>query len=699
MSMCKIKKLILTPFCLLLVLLVKGQNHKIDSLKAVLKITREDTVKVYLLNMLSEKCYHIPNVEAGINYALKAKKIAEKNNDKSGIAFSLLHIGEGYSMMGNYDEALKQYWSAIKINEKSEDQITQIELYINAGVVNELKDDYTEALTCFTKGLEVAKKINDKYGIASAYHLQAEVNNRIGNYARALKDNFLALKIFERINNKYGVGNCYLSIGQTYKRQQDYESAIKMFTKSITLFEQIGATSSVFASYTNIADTYYEQANYTKALGIYNRLFVRSKSDNDKYNMSEISNKIGSIYFQQKRYDDAVKHYLFAIKLANEIDNKTIYISSAIDLGQLYIDLKQIAEASKYLNEELIKIAKSINSMSDLKNSYCALSKLDSLKGHYQQALANYMLYISYRDSIDNKENTRKITQLQMQYEFDKKENTYKTQTKIQALEVNKQKTILYAFVIVFFLLLSILCVILYNYKQKQKLNKELVLKNELIQQQKKRETQALEQKILRTQMTPHFIFNTMSSIKSLIENNKSEAAAGHLEQFAQLTRQILTYSEEEFISLKEEIQLLENYISLLQLMYEGAFTYVITVDENIHLENTLVPPMIAQPFVENAIKHGVAKKARDGNVKIRFYTEIIEGEGTLLLMVEDNGSGLTNQKDASHKSMAISITKRRLERYSNQKNVNITLENKINSLGSVVGARLLIPIPYIYEA
>lgn len=208
-------------------------------------------------------------------------------------------------------------------------------------------------------------------------------------------------------------------------------------------------------------------------------------------------------------------------------------------------------------------------------------------------------------------------------------------------------------------------------------------------------EKQILNQKLLLTQMNPHFIFNSIDNIKSLISNKKDEQAITYLTRFSHLTRQILENSTENYISLQEEISMLENYLVIQQFLYSNRFNFIIDVDSEINIENTFIPPMLTQPFIENAIRHGLKNKVKNGQVVIKFYKD----ESKLFFQVTDNGAGFEkNENENNHKSISVKLTKERLINYTKNNDFELITENVYDNTQQVVGAKINFEIPYIYE-
>ncbi|MCO6492017.1 MAG: histidine kinase [Phaeodactylibacter sp.] len=178
------------------------------------------------------------------------------------------------------------------------------------------------------------------------------------------------------------------------------------------------------------------------------------------------------------------------------------------------------------------------------------------------------------------------------------------------------------------------------------------------------REMNQLKLSALRAQMNPHFIFNCLNSIQNFITQNDQRNAIRYLAKFAQLVRGVLHVSMKEKISLTEEVQILENYLNLEKLRFKEKFDYRLHVDEQLDLFEVALPPLLAQPFVENAILHGFAQKEKGGLVEIDFRQK----DGGLEIEIRDNGIGIFQSQDqkrqsgARHKSVGVSISRRRLE-------------------------------------
>ena len=210
-----------------------------------------------------------------------------------------------------------------------------------------------------------------------------------------------------------------------------------------------------------------------------------------------------------------------------------------------------------------------------------------------------------------------------------------------------------------------------------------------------------LQQKLFRLQMNPHFIYNSLLAIQNYIFLNEPKQAGNYLSDFARLFRLILNNSRSEFITIEKEIETLNLYLKLQSLRYPDKFTYNIFVDDDIEPEIMMIPPMLAQPMIENALEHGLFYKKGKGNIEIRFLYKVSK----LGFEVRDNGIGLSqakkkNKVNTEHKSTALQITKKRIKILGSR--YRFFADFRIHELkdkdGNVKGTRVMFDLPFKFN-
>jgi LytS/YehU family sensor histidine kinase len=209
-----------------------------------------------------------------------------------------------------------------------------------------------------------------------------------------------------------------------------------------------------------------------------------------------------------------------------------------------------------------------------------------------------------------------------------------------------------------------------------------------------------LEQKALRLQMNPHFIFNSLNAIQNFVLLNDTDKAVNYLAKFSHLMRMILANSTASFITLKDELKALTYYIDLEKLRFDDKFDYVIEKDAEIDEEFVEIPPMLFQPYVENAIIHGFVNSPKPGHLEIFLKRQ---NQSTLLCIIQDNGIGREKAIEIREKSglkrqpRGMTITQERIEIFNKQskKNFSVRIIDLKNEHGEATGTRVEFTIQY----
>jgi len=308
------------------------------------------------------------------------------------------------------------------------------------GGIKSLNGDNITALSMYNKSLKIFTEISDKQGIARLKNKIGTIYINQGNYPEALKNFFFALKRFEEIGDKNGIAVSYKSIGLIYNEQGNFPEALKNYSTSLKIFKEIGDKIGISKCFMQIGYLYENQNNYSEALKNYLTYLKTVEDLGDRQGIAGAYLQIGSIYSKQGNYTEALKMESAGLKIFEETGRVLDIASAYGNIAQIFIKQKKYSEAAQYLNKGLA-IAKENNSLRNLVLFYRDLATLDSSQGNFKQELIHYKLYINTRDSLLNKENTKKITQQQMQHDFDNKESLAKAdQEKKDALTQEQMK-------------------------------------------------------------------------------------------------------------------------------------------------------------------------------------------------------------------------------------------------------------------
>ncbi len=646
------KKLLTCCFLFFLSLsILSAQQKQIDSLKYLISTDKEDSFKVQHLNKLS-------NV---------------------------------YSDQGEMQKAVDCGKSALILSLRINYPLGQAKSYSAMALANYLQADYTKALDNYSMALVTIQNMGNKSGAASIISNMGLIYDAQGKLPDALDYFFKALKLAEEAGDKKQIAACTGNIGDAYLYQEDFAQALTYFQKSLKLYEEIGNKNGETYNLECIGNVYFKKKEYTKALDYYNRALKISQEINDKRSISSAIGNIGRVYAADSNYKQALNYFTSVLKQSEQMGNQAEVAKYVYNIGQVYLDQKKYKDAEKYITKS-VKIADSISNKNVEKEGNERLSELYAQTGQWQKAYASYKKYTTSKDSLLNDDKSKQIGKLEAKYEYDKQTAIQKAETErdkaISDDASKKQRLIIFlvAAVALSIALIAMLIFWLWRTTRKEKMNVE-------------KQKIAMELKALRAQMNPHFIFNAINSIQHFILNNDSKAAHMHLSRFSQLIRKVLENSRFESIPLSEEIKMLELYLELESLRFSSKFHYKISVDKSIDTEKFLISPLIIQPFVENAIWHGLMHlKERQGEVLIRFE----QLNGTLKCTINDNGIGrkrsMELKKGTSHESLGLSIAKERLQIVNmlNKAKTSVKLIDKTNDDGSASGTIVELFMPVI---
>lgn len=437
-----------------------AQNRQIDSFLNIIKTSTVDTTLIEAYNELNWENYNIGRFDTSlyfVNVALKKENEVMGRTDPGSATYKYAQKAKGISLMyiaGTY-QAMGNFSAAVKNN---------------------------------LAGLEYFTRLNDKEGMANVYFGLGSTYRLMGNFPESLRNHFLALNIREQLGDKKAIAASYNNIGSVYKSLHEYDKALDFYKKSLKLKESVGDKKGMGNSYNNIANMYATQKKYKEALQNHDKALALRKEVNDMHGVAVSYENYGALYTETANYPEALKYLLMAHDLYKEQGDKSGECTVYLALCDLFFFQKNYSQAESYGIKGLA-LAKEIEELEAVRSGYQNLSKVYEAKGDARTALEYYKNYIIMRDSLVNEENTKKNVQLQMQYEFDKKEASTRSEQEkrdaITAAESRKQKIIIAA-VSAGLLLLGILAiVILRNLRLNQKKNRIISLQKEAVERQK----------------------------------------------------------------------------------------------------------------------------------------------------------------------------------------------------------------------
>ena len=673
-------------YCVLLLVSIcfnLSAQINIDSLNQELSIAKNKDKIPILISLAKHYIYASDSVELGIEYAIHAKDLSTEYEDVESQIISLQYLGKAYRFIGLYNESLTYSRDALNISRSKKNKEETARSLINLGLLYFQVSDYEQAVSYYDEAMSIKKELGDEKGYGIALNNIANCYYQLGNYTIAIEYYNKAFDIFDRLGFSTGIASTLNGLGMLLEQQDRYEEALENYQKAFLIIKESGIQSEIANFLNNMGNMYMELNHYDSAIYYYNQALSIREQIGDKPGISNSYNNIGLAYLDMKNYNLANGYIQQAIDINKEINNLYELSLNINALSRSYIETKNYPKALEYAQQGL-KIAHEINSPESEIANYESLSEIYEKTGKTGKALEYYKLLSSLRDTLNTSDLQQRITEMQVKYETKEKQqqlDLLSEKTASQQMKLQRNRYVLTGLGIL--ILLAILMGVL------------LIRQNKL--KSKQRHTE-LEQKLLRSQMNPHFLFNSLIAIQSFVLKKQDKEAVKYLTGFAKLMRLILENSRAEHIPLDKEITTLQHYLELQKLRFEHKFDFEIILDKDIIPETIAIPPMLAQPFIENSIEHGILNKSEKGQIQIAFKRK----DDFIQFQLEDNGVGrekaglVKKEKMDQHESLATSITIERLN------NLNKKLKHKFtftiidlkNKEGEATGTKVIINIP-----
>ena len=629
-----------------------GDSIPFDSYLTDLGISEEDKK---LLNLV--KVFAFDEDHSIRRTKLKEIELSIKDDYSTSNKKALFKVFKGYSQ--DIERSDKYFDKALMYARKSRAPILPAFIFQVIATKHRELGRYKEAVEFHQKALDYSRNKNHTLSILRQSLMIAEIQVEMENLQKAKRFFLISSSLSKEIGHDLYLSISLRGLGIIELLSNSYASGVKHFQEALVLYYKM-------SSDLGIAQTH-------KDLG---KAYLMSK----EYKLSENNFDLSQTYYRK-----------IAPPKKGEVD--------------LYVNFALLKFEQKKYNEALVLINNVVNNLSaksdknlELFEAYEVRSKIYAALGNGQKAYEDLLIAKNYRDSIYNANLRQQIAELSELYETEEKSKRILDQDqklkeaknerllREQQLENiqlrNSQIIIIFSFSTL--LLLAILMIFYFKSKQRQ-----------LKLQQTETE---LRQQLLRSQMNPHFVFNAMSVIQSYIYDNNTEKSSQFLVSLSRLMRLILENSSKESIKLNTEIEILERFLFIQQERFENRFEFEIEKNTSIDLEKIAIPPMILQPFVENATEHGELEKVLNGKIRIAYRIE----NQLIIFVVEDNGIGRkaalanVNKRSKDHKSMAISITEKRIDLLRLKYNVEGYVKIEDLEGEGVSGTRVTVAMPLL---
>ncbi|MCO5275176.1 MAG: tetratricopeptide repeat protein [Flavobacteriales bacterium] len=555
----------------------------------------------------------------------QALRLASKGGSQSAAGHAYNSLGWLDAEQGRLDSAEYKLQRALAIFTRLQDGSDQAAVLLNLGWLAEKRGDDAASLKHFLQALGKAETARDSIKEATITYSIGVSYRKMGEYAQAADYLQRALRTETALGRKQKMANCLLALANTRRESGDVPTALSDYERAAHLFAEVKDAAGQGLVQENLGD-----------------------------------------HFAEHEPAKALFHYQLALDLYDISGGMLDKAYALLAIGKVRLKLGQHALAEEALKEASSLAAQTRSgalgmaverSLADLAK---ARNDASGVYGHLER-------YLFLRDSLKGEANQRELARLRTLFETERKEreNTeLRAENMSQQERLKRRKILLFGSMALAILASAAMMLTWRNYRQKkkysrvlEKLNDELGHSNADISEM----NGLLEMRLLRSQMNPHFIYNSLASAAQLVQTGKQADALAYVQGFARLLRMVLEFSVRDRIPLEEEMEFLELYLKLESHRIPGLL-YTVEADAKLIDEEVMVPGMLVQPFVENAIWHGLAKHEGMRVLGIRFSST---ARGGVHCTVTDNGVGretaARENKGDTHRSLGMDLTGQRL--------------------------------------
>lgn len=593
--------------------------------------------------------------------AMRRQELAQAKDDTArAIAMSEIGFNLIYALPDSARSYLQQAMDlAERIRSPKALATTQANM---AWYATKTGDDVGSVALC-RSALGFAQQAKDKRLIATIVSIQAALAEQHGDVATALSLHRTVLQQWESLGEDAPAASALYNIGRLYVEMGEYARARDLFTQALEVQTRIGNTNSQGNCLLMIGNTWKREGDPAKAMELYDRAFAIFQGLVNQRGMGLVEENRGALHapFEPTRalqhFERALDHYA---AMGDAEDRGYILI----EMAKVLLTTGDLQKAERALNEGHLLLREIGDT--DLTMEYELLwAELYTKLGKSDQALAHYRVHMAFKDSARSTVARNELMRLRAEFETERaeKDNALLRAKDLETTERLRARNLqLYGSLALAALALGAVVLVWRNLQQRRQHQVVLEGLNSELHEQKARIEEInglLRLKVLRTQMDPHFIHNCLNAIRALSLKGEHERAEEYLEGFARILRNVLEHSVRDRIALDEEIAFLNDYVRLEQLRLGNDLTWSITADDTLLDEELQVPSLLVQPFVENAIWHGLAPKNGPKRLDVHFYTS----GGVVTCRVQDNGVGRAEKAPTPGRtSLGLKLTGERLE-------------------------------------
>jgi len=629
------------PALLTMMLLVStglsGQPSKVDSLTSAADRMKDDTAKVMALIDLSDLLLNENRQAESLQVLQKARALATHLNHRRGKERTLRSLTNLSPPVVSTADRIRYHKDRLEICEGLKDTACMAECEGGLGLRHFSIGDYPQALAHYQRAIKLNGRLKDTMDLAGVHYNLCTLYARMDSTGPAKLHILEFMRLQELRKDSAMLIAGMASLAGIHAMKKEYDSALELHQLVLKFHEARNDTAQFVFVLGNIGNVLREQADRKAASAVFER--------------------VSDIY--------AAKPDLHPMTMGQVL---TQY-------GQFLLDIGDLKRAEKTLNEAL-ELSTLVTSKRLMRDCHQLLADLAERKGDLGAALRHHRLFTTYKDSLMNEEATKQLSDLRTRYDVEHKDEeilllqvrNLKEKAETQA-ERNKRLSTLAVSCSAIVMLLGGGTFAMRNRKAR---HRAALARQEL-------HTRMVQTDLERIRLTPHFVKNALSNVEQLISLGRAEEAQRYTERFSRLMSKVLASSRHQYVTLAEELDMMHDYLSLEADRIGNSLRWSVSVADGLNTEEIELPPMVLQPLLENALKHGIDLKSGTAELKLGVRKE----NGRIRCSIEDNGKGpspaLPRGEGAttaeSNTSQGLRITRERLQLFSSLRHADARLE------------------------
>lgn len=574
---------------------IYSQSENLDSLASqVEKMSNKDTSKIKLMYQVGGK-YLQRDPRKSNNYGRLSLELSKKINYKYGIGLSSKLIADVFLMTSEYDSANHYYKKGISIFKEVNDFELLHKSYNNYGISLYYLGRYNESLVLYQNHLNSFTNTLDSALLIGTYGNIGLINFAKGNFKKALDNYFLVLRLEVKYDSSRRIGQAFENIGETYLSLGNYDLAEVYANKSLTEYKKHSELVHYISALNLVGKILLIKEDLDKSLACFEEVIYISEELKEVARKGIAKHQIGLIYEKQKKINEAISSLLESQLIFKQTGSTKEEAEVLLSLGGIFFkNLNNHNQTENYLQQSR-KLSKRIGARDIQMKALYTLSMLKKKQNQFKNSLKYFETFSTLKDSLFNEEKSRQIVEIQNKYEAERKEKLIHQQNlRISNQEskllknTSSNRAIVFGFSSVIFLLTASIGSLLIKHKYDSLKNSELLLTSKVA--------------TLKNQLSPHFLFNSLNVLSSLINKNH-EKADNFIFELSKLYRYILDNIDRPLVVNKDEVTFTKSFFEILKMRFGDKINLKISLDNDV-LENHCVPPMTLQLLIENAVKH-----------------------------------------------------------------------------------------------